>query len=517
MYLENFQKIRTSYWQIVSLGLLARILKLIQGALLAYFLLDSHDLLGDYELAFSSTMLLTGFLMTGIHFALIASIQLAESDYGIEGRMETSNKFLNIIILLSLGLVALTILQAAEIVNYIDPSLSQKQVQEIVGLVRLGSPIISLHFIRAVGVGYLQSDNRFISGAKSGVANVLVYLAYIVLFRDRLSPRGLILTGLLAVMVQIYILFKSIYGDGYRYKFEVDFRDKYVKKTLGYMLMIALAVLLIDQLIKIDGLSLKSLRDTYPLEDIAGPIDGIQDLFLLALITTIYPILSKNYIDGRFDRLKDISKFSFYLLLILVLPLGLGLGLLAEPIIDLRFTNQALSLVEISSMTRIFRLSLLGMMGSIFFIYTTRLYYTLRDYKMPLILGLAYLGLNYIFNQILVGNLGSPGLVLSRVLSLAIISIYSIYDYNRRIDFIDLEDFRSNMLVILGSLVTMLVFILITKFAFGLLFESSQMASGGLVIFASFGGGLVYFFSMRDSLRKINRKKQASHKKKRKR
>lgn len=516
MYLERFESIRARYWEIVSFGLVAKVLNLIKASLLVYFLKESYDFLGEYNIAFSGTMLLTGIGVTGIHFALIPGIQKAEMENGLEGRMSITNKFVNAGIVISIPIIALVVILAPNIVRYLSPGASRQEISYLAGLIRMGSPIMTLHFIRAVGVGYLQSDHRFVAGAKSGVANVLVYIIYIILFRNNLTARGMIVAGLFAVASQIYVIMEALYGDGYRYKFEVDFEDKYVKKTFKYLIPIAIGTLLLNLVTRIDGYSLANIGSTYSLGEIGSIINDISSLFIVALITTIYPILSRNYLEGRMDELRKNTKFGFYILLVVMLPIGLGLNLLAGPIVGASFTDQALDSEDILAMTRIFQLTSISMIGSIFYMYTTRMYYALLDYKKPIILGIVYLGLNYLFNNIFTASLGVLGVVLSTVLALAIIIIYSIYDYNKRLDFIDMEDFKQNILIIIGSLITMFILMLIVKWAFNSLFEASQIRSLGLLIIASISGGLVYSLSMRESLGKLKRKEKFNKSRKKK-
>lgn len=396
MYLERFKSIKKGYTDIISFGMVTRLLNLLKTFLLGYFLLESQNFLGKYNIAFSGTMLLTGFLMTGIHYGLIPVIQLSERESGMEGRMETTNKFVNAGFVISIPLMLIMLIFAPQIVTYISSDLTGQEVGELARLVRIGSPIVALHFIRMVGVGYLQSDHRFISGAKSGVANALVYLIYIILFRENMTPAGLMIAGLFAVAAQIYVLFKSLYGDGYRFKLDVDFQDKYVKKTLIFMLAIGLSVLIGDQLAKIDLLSAGAIGKIYPIGDITSPIREIQSLFIVALVTVIYPILSENYIEGNMEELRKNSKFGFYILLLVLLPIGLGLAVLSDPIINLKFINQGLAIEEMQTMSTIFKLGIVSMIASILYAYTTRFYYSLRDFKIPIILALVYLGLNYL-------------------------------------------------------------------------------------------------------------------------
>lgn len=503
MYLHRFKKIKNQYWDIVSFGLVAKALNFVKIYLISSYITKSYNI-EEYNVAFSSIMFLTPIIADAIILSLISSFQKLEVEKGKDKKLILMNKMVNNFTILGSICTIFTILYAPSLVSYVAPELGNKELLKVVSLVRLGSPIILLHFLRAVCGGFLQSEHRFISGAKSGVLNVLVYIVYLLIFKDKYGVKGLMIASVLAVLSQVILMMRTVIKDGYSYKPELDIKDKYYRSSIKHLMYIVIIGILSNLLGRIDALTTNKIGATAYLKQANKVLNIINSLFITAIITTTYPILSRNYKENNKRELKKNSKFAVNILFVILIPISLIIFLLSKNIIFLQYNN-ILNNKELITLSKILKIYALGFSFSIIKVLGYRMLYTIDSYYIAVRLTLAYLIINHGFNIILVDYLGIYAIALSHILSDLILSIYTIYIYNKKVIFIEKDAINKNIKIILGSALSMLVIMFIFRYISSFLFKGEGDLSFKYnlinIILISTSGSIMYFLSMKDSLK----------------
>src|SRR5699024_4139962 len=111
-----------------------------------------------------------------------------------------------------------------------------------VKLFRIGAPIMLFDFIRVIGSGYLQSIHAFKAGAKAGISYNLIFVIYLLFFSSYFGVEGLMVTGIIAVISQIILLWKPVFKGGYKYKFEIQLKDRLLIRFNTFMFPVLLGV-----------------------------------------------------------------------------------------------------------------------------------------------------------------------------------------------------------------------------------------------------------------------------------
>ena len=164
----------------------------------------------SYVIALSAIMLLTKIVGEGLVVAIIPVLQEIQERHGGERRLRYTNNLINIVGLLSLIIMIIGYLFAPMIIRLFAPGFKALELEKTVLLFRIGLPIMALSWIRSIGGGVLQSDHAFRAGAKGGISSAVVYIVFLLFFVDRFQLIGLMAVGILAVLSQIYIIFKTM-------------------------------------------------------------------------------------------------------------------------------------------------------------------------------------------------------------------------------------------------------------------------------------------------------------------
>lgn len=503
MLLQRFQIVKKQYCNIVKFGILAKIINFLKASLIVMFIASNYNI-SNYSIAFAASMIFATILNEGIRLSLIPTIQKEDIKRGLDGRNELINKFINSIFLVSVLIFIIQIIFAPNIIKFLNPGIKEENLITAVKLMRIGSPIVIFHFIRATCGGYLQSDNRFTAGAKSGVANALVYVVILFIFRDKLGLEGLMITSVIAVFAQAAVMLKAlIKDDGYRFKFKLDFKDERIINIFKIMGLISLSLLVLNISSRLDQKFISSLNEDVSLQDAQKVFQTVKAIFIMGLVNTVFPLLTRNYSENKDEELRKNMKFYIYLILVVVLPIALMVFALSDKLISAYYTDLSKDVfIKLSGLLKIYSL---GFISTILVLATTRMYYAINNFIKPIVLNIVYLVINYLFIMLTIDSLGIYSIMISNMLMTSIIVLYSILDINKKVDFINKDECRRNILIIIGSLITMLVLVYILKYALYNLFPVTNTVNIIAIIFISACGIILYFMSMRDSLKDMDR------------
>lgn len=333
-----------SVWIIIIFGIASKILGFIKETLIASeigccFRTDA------YFVAFAGATLLAEILGEGISTSMVPVLLKIEAKEGKEKKIDYVNNLLHITILASLILLVLGWFLSPAIINIMAKGFKGEEFYLTVKLMKIGLPIISLIMIRSVFVAYLQSNHGFKAGAKSWIYYNIVYIIYLIFF-NQYGTYGLMVAGILASLSQLFSVIPASKNMGYRYEKILDFKDVYFKEMLIVMLPILLALsinrinIIVDKTIA-STLSVGSISWLNYANDIIQLVLGI---FVTAIVTVLFPIISQEYHGEDVESLKDTMKKGMRWILNIIVPATLILVLLSEPIVRLFFQRGPLVL-----------------------------------------------------------------------------------------------------------------------------------------------------------------------------
>ena len=187
--------------------------------------------------------------------------------------------------------------------------------------------------------GYLQSNESFLAPAAIGLPFNVVYIFYLLFLSSKFGIKGLMVASVLATLAQIFIQIPAVKSEGYKYKLKVDFKDKYIKKALLLTLPVMIGTAINEINMIVDKTMASSLKEgSISSLNYASKLNGIiLGVFIAAITTVIFPMLSKESNKDNIDGVKLIMSHGINIILLITLPAAVGLIILSEPIVRIFF------------------------------------------------------------------------------------------------------------------------------------------------------------------------------------
>ena len=159
----------------------------------------------------------------------------------------------------------------------------------------------------------------------------------------------------------------------------------------------------------------------------------IQSVFVSAIITVIFPLLSKESNDDNIKGMKKIMGYGVNFILLITIPATVGMIVLAAPIVQVAFERGAFTPNDTIMTTSALVFYSLGVVASSLRLLTTRVYYSLQDTKTPMVNGGLSVGLNIVLSLILVRFMAHAGLALATSISSTAAVLLMIYGLIKKI------------------------------------------------------------------------------------
>jgi len=222
----------------------------------------------------------------------------------------------------------------------------------------------------------------------------------------------------------------------------------------------------------------------------------IYTIFTIAIITVIYPMLSQAVAEKNISKIKDIFSKGSSIIIILFVPITIGAIILAQPAISFVFERGEFSSTSTLMTTSAFVMYSISLLACALQDIITKVFYSMQDTKSILYIGAFAVGLNIIFNIILVKPMGHAGLALATSLS-TIISIPLFFIVLRKK--LGPLGLKNTMILFVKSILATAVMAIVVYFGYNYLY--SALGSGKfsmlLSICLSAGlGGILYFILM---------------------
>ncbi|MDR7857481.1 murein biosynthesis integral membrane protein MurJ [Tissierella sp.] len=442
--MKSQKSMKKATFYIIYLGIIAKILSFAKETLMASKIGINYKM-DSYLLAFSTIMLISSLISDGMIIGIIPLLQEIQERHGINRKIRFTNNLINITGVFSFILIAIGFIGAPVIVKVFGPGFTGKELDKTILLFRIGLPVIPISLINAIFSGFLQSVHSFKGGPKGRVASPIMHIIYLLFFSRFYGLKGLMITDIVANIVQIFIFSKGLRTNEFKYFFRFDLKDRYIRKLEYYLIPILAGVGLNELNLSIDNAVASTLSEG----SIAGLsfanniIDLFLGVFIAAIVTVIFPVLSEDYHKHDEEHFKSEIRHCFHMVLIIVLPVSIILIIMAEPLVKILFQRGAFNIQASLLTSRALTNYAIGLTAMALYPLIIRAYYSIQDTKTPISIGFRTLILNGILNLFLSKFMGPGGIALSSSISITLALIYGLIDLNRKLQIEEKSHFKS--------------------------------------------------------------------------
>jgi len=383
--------------------------------ILAYFFGTTY-IIDAYLVASNIPIILFGFLVS-ISYAVTPIYKDIKFNIGKEESNTFVNNILSIILIISVIGIFFGIVFNKQIVSIVAPGFSGEvfdltsyYFNVSIWLILFMSPINIL-------IAFLNCNGKFVS---SHIASLVISIGQFitVLIAGFTSSNILIYGVILSNILQLIVLYLFSYKQGYVFKYEIKFTAE-MKKAF----IMVLPIMLTGMATQINVFVDKSFASNLAEGSIAALnygnllIEFLLVVFSMAITTMIYPMLSQKVAEKKIDEVKNIFLKSVNLIIILFIPLTIGSIILASPTISFIFERGEFNADSTVMTTLAFTMYSIGLLALALRDVITKVFYSMQDTKPTLLIGIFSIGLNILFNIILIKYMGHAGLALATSLS----------------------------------------------------------------------------------------------------
>ncbi len=388
-----------------------------------------------FFISLTAISLFTSIIISSINNTMIPILSEVEAIEGKKGKKEHTNNFLNIVVLSSIFIMILAWFLAPIILRVLAYGFHGEQRQSALLMMRIGLSAIIFASIQGVFRGYLQSELMFIESAATLFPFNIVYLIYLIFLSSIFGIKGLMVTSVFAVAAQIIIQLPGVRKTGYRYKAVLNLKDEYVRKIVLLIPPVLMSVAIVDLNKIID----KSMASTL----VAGSISALNyadrlngiiiSIFVSAISTVIFPMLSNEANKSTYDKYKKVTISGINTVLLITIPATIAMIILANPLVRIAFQRGAFSTDATHMTVGALIFYSIGLVGLALLSLLNLTYYSLQDTRTPMIISFIAVGINIIFNFILIKSMAHRGLALATSISSIIASLLLIYGLKKKI------------------------------------------------------------------------------------
>ena len=448
-----------------------------------------------YFVAMTATVIIIGTIGAALKTTLIPIFSEVEGRYGRKGKLKFLNNIFNIVFIIGLIVIVLGYIFSPLTIKILAKGFEGEQFNLAVTLNRIGLPIAMFLGLTHVFTGLLNSSEIFGPSAISGVPYNFVFLTYLILVGKNASIYTLMVVTVIAASTQFLILVPAVRHMGYRYRFKINLRDPYLRKGMFLVLPVLIGSAVQQINIVIDRTLASSLeRGSISALTYSSRInDMVIAVFIMAITTVIFPKLSRAFSKEDGGEVNRILGQGINIILIITVPATIGLLLLADPLVYLFFQRGSFDAIDTYMTSQALMFYSLGLVGFSLRLMLNKVYYSFQDTRTPMINGVIAVGVNLIFNLILIRWMGHSGLALATSISATVTTILLFISLRKKIGPIGLTRYMISFFKTLAASLIMGLVVYFIYFRLGAMISSAKIIQMGLLVVSVGVGAGVYF------------------------
>lgn len=342
----------------------------------------------------------------------------------------TSN-ILNILMLVACGLMAVCELFAPQIAGLIakgftDPAKMQMTV-DMSRILFLGLPLFGLYYFF---ISVLNAQKKFFIVEFATIFIGLGVILSAVFLSGIFGVYSLAIGTTLAYLLQFLVMLPSL-SKCYRYTPVLTLRDRQTQKFFRLMApsLIGVAAAEINSII--DRALASGLPDgNVSALSYAQRINSFATtILMMPIITVMFTKFSECTADGRKEDMSDAVRHGLEALTVICLPVSALMLAACEDLIRIVYNYGAFGETGVEMTTVSLFYYTIGLLFLAYKTILNRAFYAQKNTKTPMLTGFLFIGLNIIFNFILIKPMGVGGLALANSIAVTVAAVlmYLIY------------------------------------------------------------------------------------------
>ena len=382
----------------------------------------------SYFFALTVPFILSGVIGNPLKSTIIPILSSMYNDESEVNVNRVINNIINVVTIILGIFFILAILNTPKVVSILAPGLNNEAYYLLIELVRIYLPgMLTVGFINTL-IGYLNFNGDFKTDNIALLVNNIIVITTLILFNGVNGIRVAIIAEVIGSIIQLIIIIykSSIYG--YKFKFVIDLKEKFLKELLIISAPVIISTFLSEINVYMD-ISFSTLLSEGSLSylNYANRIRSIPVVILFASIVQVLFISISNTI-GKKDRNLVITeiKQGFILVFMIGIICSSYFVVYAEKIVSILYLRGKFSIEDVNLTTDIVQMYSIGLIFVILRSYLVKIFYAFKNTKVVTVISTVSLLINFILNNILIKLMGVAGLALATTISEGV-NIFILY------------------------------------------------------------------------------------------
>lgn len=476
---------KSAFWLMI-VTILSKVLGFAREIVLGYFY-GTSSYSDIYITAMNIPLVLFASIGGALATTFIPLYHEALENGGEKRALKFSNNIMCIVVILSLILAILGYIFAKPLVHMFAMSFIGEKLSLTIEFVRI--MIIGLVFIGISNImtSYLQIKGNFTIPGMISLPNNIIVITSIILSAITRNIYILAIGALIGMLSQFLFQAPFAIKKGYKFRPVINLKDEYLKRMIWLVVPVFIGIAVNQINTMVDRSLASGLGDgVITALNNANRLNGfVMGLFISTLGAVIYPTLSKLSTENNKEKFAESVATSVNCVNLLVLPATVGAIVLSTPVVRILFQRGAFDEKSTALTATALVFYSVGMVGFGLRDILGKVFYSLKDTKIPMINGMIAMSLNIILNIALVKVMGHGGLALATSLSAIICILLLFASLKKKIGYYGQDKIKNTFLKsLIASLAMGVVTYFVYKFFNGMLglgFIQEAISLGGSV------------------------------------
>ena len=317
--------------------------------------------------------------------------------------LQPADKFLNnlisIFFILCTFIVIIVTIFTEQFVKVFAFGFDKDTLEMAIYFTRISVYSIYFSMMTHIYSAYLNIKEDFLTPALMGIPFNIILIGSIIVGANTseiILPIGI----LFSIATQFLFIKLALNRRKYRYKFNINLKDRHLKEIIVLSLPVILGVsvnqinILVDRsiasYISVGGISMVNYSSKLN--------DFILGLFVLSLLSIVFPKMANYSSDGKMIELKKLLLDFLKSINLILIPLIFFIVFFSYQIVSVIYGRGAFDENAVTSTSQLLKFYMLGLIAVAYREVITKVFFSLKDTKTPTINAIIGLTVNIILN-----------------------------------------------------------------------------------------------------------------------
>lgn len=297
--------------------------------------------------------------------------------------------------------------------------------------------LLSLIFVglQSLMAGVLESHKQFYEPSAGAMVSNLVYIIYLIFFEKKYGIYGFGVAVVIGFFMQYIINVPRFRMLGYKYKFNVDFKDNDVRKMFKLMIPIVISTSVVQLSNFVNTAFATNLyTGAATVFNFSNRINTLAyEVFAIGISTIIFPYLSEFAVNNDKGEFKKTLSRGLCMVLIFMIPAAVAIAVLRVPLITVLYKRGAFTNHDVTLTANALLMFTPAMIAYGARDVLNKAFYAVKDTRTPMINSFYGVLINVVLNFILIKFMSVSGLTLATSISAIFTTIIMFYDLSKKL------------------------------------------------------------------------------------